>query len=235
MALLSLQRLSRRNTDTSLARKRSRCIRKFQYYFPGGFSGKKYIAWEREYKWNAHRAWQEKLKKEEFTKLLKAKLYEEIARRAVALESKTNLLFSFEKMALRDAVKHKDAAKLFAEGLFDHIYGNKNMQERFENFRDVIAALPVKQTRVLTWPLLTVFGFIADPGQHIFLKPVVTKNAAAKYGFDLHYSSKPNWETYQSLLDFSKLIRKDTLKLHPKDMIDIQSFIWVTGSEEYPD
>ena len=48
-------------------------------------------------------------------------------------------------------------------------------------------------------------------------------------------SSKPNWDTYQSLLDFAALIKKDVAALKPQDMIDIQSFIWVLGSEEYPD
>ena len=134
MTYLKSHGLSRRKADTSIMRRRSKCIRKFQFYFPGGFTGKKYMAWEREYKWNAHLSWQEKLNKEEFANLLKVRAYEEIARRAVTLESKTNLLFSFEKMALRDAVKDKEAAKLFAEGLFEYIYGEKNLPERFENF-----------------------------------------------------------------------------------------------------
>ena len=38
---------------------------------------------------------------------------------------------------------------------------------------------------------------------------------------------------YRSLLKFAAVIKKDLQDLHPKDMIDIQSFIWVQGSEEY--
>ena len=219
----------------SASRKRKKCVRKFLYYFPGGYNGKKYIAWEREYKWNAHLAWEEKLNKQEFSRLLEKKDYGGIAKRAVNLESKTNLLFSFEKMALRDAVKSPVAAKQFAGGLFEYIYGKGDTRQRFEDFRDMLSQLPVKQTRVLTWPLLTVFGFIADPVQHIFLKPMVTKAAAKKYEYDFTYNSKPNWTTYQSLLDFAALIKRDTQKFNPKDMIDAQSFIWVMGSEEYPD
>jgi len=227
-------KLFNRKND-SVSKKRIKCRRKFLYYFPGGFTGSKYIDWERGYKWNAHMDWKEKLNEQEFTKLLRKKEYAEIVKRAVRLESKTNLLFSFEKMALRDAVKTNESAKLFSEGLFDYIYGKQSKKERFENFRDMLSRLPVKQTRVLTWPLLTVFGFIADPSEHIFLKPMVTKKAALKYGFEFNYLSKPNWQTYQSLLEFADLLRKDTKNLHPKDMIDIQSFIWVMGSEEYPD
>jgi hypothetical protein len=180
-------------------------------------------------------AWEKKLNQEEITSLLQKKEYAEIVKRVVGLESKTNLLFSFEKMALRDAVKTNESAKLFSEGLFEYIYGKQSKRESFENFRDMLSTLPVKQTRVLTWPVLSVFGFIADPSRHIFLKPVVTKKAALKFGFEFNYSSKANWHTYQSLLEFAELIKQNTKNLHPKDMIDIQSFIWVMGSEEYPD
>lgn len=87
--------------------------------------------------------------------------------------------------------------------------------------------------RVRTWPLQTVFGFIANPREFIFLKPRVTQAAANAYGLDFLYESKPNWTTYQSLLDFVKQIKKDIIDLKPRDMIDMQSFIWVLGSEEY--
>jgi len=224
-----------RKVLNSPERARRKCIRKFQYYFPGGYQGTKYREWERNYKWEAHLRWEEKLYKKEFKRLLQEGQYAEIAKRAIAIESKTNLLFSFEKMALRDAVKDEASAKLFAKGLYDFLHGTKTIKERFENYRDMLAKLPVKQTRVLTWPVLTVFGFIAQPADHIYLKPTVTKAAAKKYKFDFSYSSKPGWDTYESLLEFAETVRADTSKLGPRDMIDLQSFIWVMGSEEYPD
>lgn len=110
-------------------RARRKCLKKFLYYFPGGYHGKKYIVWEREYKWNAHLDWQEKLNKQVFKNLLAVGDYAEIAKRAVTLESKTNLLFSFEKMALRDAVKTTGSAKLFAEGVYKFIYGTGPIQK----------------------------------------------------------------------------------------------------------
>lgn len=214
---------------------RAKCIRKFLYYFPGGFAGEKYTSWERDYKWAAHVKWKENLYKKEYLRLLSAKDYAEIARRAIWMESGTNLLFSFEKMAIRDAVKTGDGAQLFAEGLFEYVYGKKKLQDRFEAFTDVLASLPRKQTRVVTWPVQTVFGFIANPAEFIFLKPRVTQLAAKKYDYPFKYSSRPNWDTYQSMLDFAAVIQQDVTMLKPQDMIDIQSFIWVLGSEEYPD
>jgi hypothetical protein len=53
-----------------------------------------------------------------------------------------------------------------------------------------VAGLPRRQTRVLTCPLVTVFGFTAR-------------------------------------------VRRDLRDLRPRDMIDIQSFMWVQGSDEY--
>ncbi|MCE3259165.1 MAG: hypothetical protein K0S12_806 [Bacteroidetes bacterium] len=210
-----------------------RAVKKFLRFFKKGFHDQKYLDWERDYKWNAHLLWKEQLDKKEYRRLLDEGDYITIAKRAVNIEAKTNLLFSFEKMALRDAVKSNEGAKLFAESLYDYVYGKGAPQERFENFTSALARLPRKQTRVLTWPLQTVFGFIADPERHIFLKPQVTKKAAAVYGFPFEYSSKPNWNTYQSLHAFAARIKKDHPALKPRDLIDLQSFIWVLGSPEY--
>jgi hypothetical protein len=35
------------------------------------------------------------------------------------------------------------------------------------------------------------------------------------------------------LLAFCELVRRDLEDLRPRDMIDIQSFLWVQGSDEY--
>ncbi len=211
-----------------------RCRRKFLRYFPGGFRDETYIDWERDYKWAAHEQWKEGLNQADYKALLRQRDYAEIAARAVRLESRTNLLFSFEKMAIRDAVKPPEGAQAFAEGLYDFIYGEGTLQRKFERWCEVVGALPRRQTRVLTWPVVTVFGFIAEPRWHVFLKPNVTRTAARAYGWDFHYQSKPSWETYAGLLEFANVVCRDVRDLKPRDMIDIQSFIWVQGSDEYP-
>ena len=81
--------------------------------------------------------------------------------------------------------------------------------------------------------VLTVFGFIAQPARHIFLKPNVTRIAARAYGFEFVYASKPAWPTYASLLEFAERVMRDQRELKPKDLIDAQGFIWVQGSDEY--
>jgi hypothetical protein len=212
-----------------------RCRRKFLRFFPGGFQDEKYISWERGYKWESHERWEEALGQAEFRRLLRAREFAEIASRAVRVEqrSRYSMIFSFEKMALRDAVKSEEGARAFAEGLYEFLHGAGSLERRFERWCETVAALPRKQTRVLTWPLMTVFGFLAQPETHIFLKPNVTRIAAREYGFDFQYKSRPSWETYANFLEFAETIKRDLRDLRPRDMIDIQSFMWVQGSDEY--
>jgi hypothetical protein len=219
----------------ALSRQASQVRRKFLRHFPGGFRDETYLDWERGYKWNAHRAWEAALNQSAFESRIRAGKFEEIAATAIRIESRTNLLFSFEKMALRDAVRSPAGAKAFALALFDLLHGPEPMDARFSNWIDTIGRLPRRKTRVLTWPLVTVFGFIAQPRTHFFLKPTVTREAARRYGVGLQYASKPSWSLYKGLLDFVAGVRSDISDLRPRDMIDMQSFLWVQGSDEYPD
>jgi hypothetical protein len=210
-----------------------RCRRKFLRFFPKGFRDETYIAWERDYKVQAHERWMALLSPAVYAALLADGQYQEAAKRVVQIEARTNLLFSFEKMALRDAVRTPRGARAFTEGLYAFLHGGGDHRRAFEAWCDVLAQLPRRQTRVLTWPLATVFGFLAQPGRHVFLKPNVTRIAARAYDYDFSYVSRPGWETYASLLGFAESIRRDQRDLRPRDMIDLQSFIWVQGSGEY--
>ena len=235
MAMSAVSKASRPASRARTSPGAARCRRKFLRFFPGGFRDETYLAWERDYKWETHERWEEALAREEFRRLLRARQFAEVAARAVRVEqrSRYSMIFSFEKMALRDAVKSEEGARAFAEGLYEFLHGAGGLERRFERWVGVVAGLPRRQTRVLTWPLVTVFGFVAQPDVHIFLKPNVTRAAAAEYGFDFPYKSRPSWETYASLLEFAATLRRDLRDLRPRDMIDIQSFMWVQGSDEY--
>jgi hypothetical protein len=208
---------------TKLSQGARRCRAKLLRYFPRGFHDPLYEDWERGYKWEAHRRWNATLDRDTLQALLKAGKYSEVAARAVAIEARTNLLFSFEKMALRDAVRSRAAARAFAEGLFEFLHGSAELETRFSRWVDVVAHLPRKQTRVLTWPVVTVVGFIAQPELHIFLKPTVTRKAAQRYGIHFPYRPRPSWETYARLLRLARTVRRDLRELPPRDMIDIRA------------
>lgn len=195
-----------------------RCLKKFLRYFPKGFADPKYYEWERAYKQEAHERFEAELNKPKFRRLIAEKRFVEIGATAARIESRPNLLFSFEKMAFRDAVKSPKGAEIFAKGLFDLLYGRGSEEDRFERWCSAVEALPRKQTRVLTHPVVTVFPFIGAPQTHIFLKPLVTQRAAVAYAFDFYYNSRPSWKVYSSLRSFAAQIRRD---------------LWVLGSDEY--
>jgi hypothetical protein len=233
--MLSPTRTSARQSSPSVPNGSGidRAKRKFLRKFPGGFRDETYLAWERDYKWDAHLEWETHLSASGFKAKLRAGAYQEIAARAVKIESGRSLLFSFEKMALRDAVREEAGAKIFSEGLFKFLHGDGPLEQRFLSWVAAVDRLPRKQTRVLTWPLITVFGFIAQPQQHIFLKPNTTREAARKIGMTFDYVSRPNWQTYANYLALAVRVRKAIREMRPRDMIDIQSFLWVQGSDEY--
>jgi hypothetical protein len=214
----------------------ARCRRKFELFYPDGFLDETYLLAERSYKERAHLEWKTELGPADFRKLLARGEFRQIADIAIRIESHTNLLFSFEKMALRDALKTPAGARLFATELYAVLWGRGSPHRKFEDWVQAVADLPRKQTRVLTWPMVTVFGFLARPDKHMFLKPRVTRKAAHAYGFDFQYQSEPSWAVYHSLMTFAAIIRRD-LDRRPgfkaRDMIDLQSFIWIQGSEEY--
>src|SRR3954453_11948464 len=92
------------------------CRKKFLRFFPKGFRDETYLGWERDYKWETHQNWEEALNQNEFRRLLKKREYAETAARAVRTEqrSRHSMIFSFEKMALRDAVNPAAGARAFA-------------------------------------------------------------------------------------------------------------------------
>jgi len=103
-------------------------------------------------------------------------------------------------MAIRDALKSGPARGLSRKVSMLFYAAPAAAKLNSLGWCEVVSGLPRKQSRVLTWPVATVFGFIAQPEAHIFLKPTVTRAAAKEYGFDFRYRSGPSWESYSSLL-----------------------------------
>src|SRR6186997_1802564 len=143
----------------AVQRRRVQARRAFLRVFPDGFRDELYLAWERDYKVEAHREWTAAIGgKADFQAALAAERHRELAAAAVHVESGRSLLFSFEKMALRDAVRSPSGAHRFADGLFDWLHGPGGEEARFERWVEVVRGLPRRQTRVATWPVVTVFG-----------------------------------------------------------------------------
>ena len=92
---------------------------------------------------------------------------------------------------------------------------------RFERHVDVLEGIDAAK-----WTIATYFLFIVYPDQYMFLKPTVTQNAADISGFEINYRPGLNWYTYKSVLSFANYLKAELVELAPRDMIDVQSFMW---------
>lgn len=214
----------------------SLCRRKFELFYPEGFEDETYLVAERAAKERAHLEWDAELAPATFRKLLARGEFRAVCDAAVRIEARSNLLFSFERMALRDAVKTPAGARLFATELYAFLYGHGSPQRRFNDWIEALSDLPQRKSRVLTWPVATVFGFIARPDRHMLFKPRAMRKAAHLYGYALDYRPMPAWPVYQDLLTFAAVVRRDLERkpgFRARDLIDLQSFIWVQGAPEY--
>ena len=201
----------------------------FLRQFPEGFAGEDYLGEERNYKVAASQELQELLGEQVFRGLLDASNHEEITRRALRVVNLTNLLFPQEKMALRDGLHAPQSQEAFARALFALLYGEGSFRSRFDRF-----AACLEELGAAKWTAMTYFPFMASPQEHVFLKPMVTQRAAQLLGVELDYDTKLNWATYAKLLELTQYLREKLVEMgmQPRDLIDVQSFMWCTLGEQ---
>lgn len=196
--------------------------------FPQGFYGEKFIEHEREYKDKAHALAQELLGREPFDSLLEREDYAEIAKRALKIVNATNLIFPNEKMSLKDGLIDSTAQKQFCVALHSLLYGDGVLEQRFVAFAKVLENIDAAK-----WTTATYFLFIVAPSKFMFVKPVITQYSSELCGFEINYKPTLNWLTYKSVLSFSEYLFSEISELKPRDMIDVQSFMWCIAPGTY--
>lgn len=202
-------------------------VERFLEQYPLGFRGDRFVKEERDYKVRAHQLAQETLSKGELARLLSTDGFAEICRRVLQVSNAANLIFPHEKMSLRDGLKSPASQDAFVKSLFDLLYGEDDLSLRFERHVDILEGIGAAK-----WTIATYFLFIVYPEQYMFLKPAVTQNAADISGFEINYRPGLNWHTYKSVLSFANYLKAELVELAPRDMIDVQSFMWCIGPEK---
>lgn len=202
---------------------------RFLQEFPQGFSDPKYCEAERNYKLKAHDIFQRELGIGQAKDLLSKGEIGMLVAKARSVLREVNLLDPrFEVGPFHDAMKDENAAKSFFRALIELLETVPVNAELFAKYADEICALPAARGRVATWPVATVFPYIARPDIHMFLKPEVTQKAERSLGFDLKYKSTPNWTTYERLLQMGRTYLDRLRPMGAVDFVDVQSFIWVS-------
>ncbi len=196
----------------------------FLQQYPGGFADPEYLRRERQYKVEASDLLATSLSGAVLSELMDAKALDEVRRRTFAVLNATNLVHRFELIKLNDALKADGGLERFNAALFALLEGAPEFERRFSGFCEGLAGLGLNN-----WPVATYFAYLKWPTEHMFLKPTPTKRIADACGVALNYRTEPNWLTYRSLLEVVARLREGLSDLKPKDMIDLQSFIWLTA------
>lgn len=192
---------------------------RFLKYFPKAFADPGYVFEERDYKDKA-------------VARIAVILSEDQARNAgpdeclaaIRAFQTTNLVFPVEKSRIKEVLSSNagpaflQSAAIFAEGDFAR------------GLTGMIAAIRAQAQP--SWTMLTYLPFMWRPDQYLFLKPAVTCDFADRIGhsFGRDYAEGMTAGVYQSLLDLGAETRREIAELKPKDLIDVQSFIYVVGA-----
>ncbi len=190
---------------------------RFLHFFPNGFQSDGYAGQERDYKVAA------KTRLDAAVPVEQAKGGAGFGEAILSVFRATNLLSPFEKTRLQDVLRgpHGDP--------FVQAAARFTLGEGKSALRDMERAL--KPHDNAKWTVVTYLPFLWRPAEHMFLKPEVTKDFAARIGhrFASDYEPRLNINVYESLLDLASKTTHELADLKPRDRIDVQSFIWVVG------
>lgn len=203
-----------------------RATERFLELYPEGFYGDKYLSQERNYKVKAHELALKLMGEEALSALCQTGRFEEVSRLAQRVVNATNLIFPNEKMSLKDGLvdpKHQEA---FSNALWKLLYSSEPFENRFTDFARVLCEIGAAK-----WTTATYFPFLVHPKEHMFVKPTVTQKAAELSAFEINYRPELNWLTYKCVLDYSVYLRNALTAIKPRDMIDMQSFMWCIAPE----
>lgn len=211
-------------------------LQHFLAEFPKGFEDPELVTKELRYKRAARAAYLEHFGDDRAERLVADRDTKGIAKGFDAvLAAQVNLLSpKFERAVFGEAMHVGKNALAFTAGLVEYLSeapSAASFDRYVKALEDVKASGKQKLT---TWPLLTLFPFLARPNRDMFVKPGVTQKAADLIGIDIDYDAALTWKTYQGVLRLAKSVDNALAVrgLETKDFIDTQSFIWV--AVEYP-
>lgn len=190
---------------------------RFLHFFPNGFHAADYAERERDYKIAA------KSKLDSTAPIEDAATGGGFGEAILAVFRATNLLSPFEKTRLQDVLRGQNADPFIQAAASFTLGGGK------PTLLDMERAL--KPHDNVKWTVVTYLPYLWRPEAHMFLKPEVTKDFAARVGhpFASVYEPRLNIAVYDSLLDLAAKAASELADLKPQDRIDVQSFIWVVG------
>lgn len=198
-------------------------IEDFLREFPEAFQDPKYLEQERNFKLETSQLCNTLLGQERLAQLIADKDWNTVASDIKTLVNKTNMLqASFERPQLIAAFADTDKQTILIPALYDCLHGEGSPGARLGRFSDVLQDFNLGK-----WTFATYFLFLNDPLNCMFIKPESIKRALEISQYPADYESTPSAALYDQFLGFAAFLKSRLAEHKPRDMIDIQSFIWI--------
>jgi hypothetical protein len=188
----------------------------------GGFDHPRYVADERVYKEKAVALAAKILAPERLRDALGRGAYSEVFDAYRKTVNATNILSPFEKAKLGGVSVEKH--ERFAMALTDLLGSEEGFDGHFDALADTFLDLGIG-----SWPTCTHGLFLLRPDRHLVVKPHYVNRAADALNYSINYETAPSAKTYGRILSLAGYLREKLAArgLLPKDMIDVQGFIWI--------
>ena len=193
-------------------------ISRFLGIFPNGISDSDYLARERDYKVDARKLLNST------APLQEAATGSGFAEAAIKAFARTNIVHPvWEAPRMAEALRSKDGDNLIRR-LARFTLGDRSQLSAITRIASRYGAAK--------WPIVTYLPFLWESDEpHVILRHEPTTIFASSVGHEFPhvYDARLIPGVYESLLDLFTTTQAEIEELNPRDLIDVQSFIWVVS------
>ena len=193
------------------------------------FAHPPFVKDEIEYKQATIRKAADLLSKTELDSLIANGDFDEFVNRIDKIARDNNLLWRNVPSAGDTAViTHPNLDKpTFCTQIRNLLYGDRPTPERLQTFSSYLT----KQDLPNKWPFPTYLLFICHPDTELFIKPRTAEWLLKFMGEPQRIISPPNGQTYAGVKRIANSLYESLAPYGVRDMVDVQSFIWVCARE----
>ena len=208
-------------------------IRLFRWiYGEDPFQSERYFEWERQYKVDLTTEWQATVTEDRLNAAIEGGAPLPYAAEVSTLFTKTNLLPWRYSMCIKD-FGTPEKARTFLEALRALLFDQEVAAAPIDAFNDHMrplydAYLREGAIKPASHSIPSLALWLSDPQHHFFIRPeVVNRAARILTGGVLEGQVQVMTSAYYSrVLALAQTVRSDIAELRPRDMIDVQGFLW---------
>lgn len=211
---------------------RCRIVEILRKDYPGwdSFSHAAFVGDEIDYKHKAAQLASELLSHQELSRLGESNQSDQIVERIEKVAKSTNLLFLSTPSTGDLSILYSDRLDRveFGKRITDLLHGDGDSPERLGRYLAWVEANELPNQ----WTFPTYFLFLCHPDSDLFLKPMVATSFLSLLGSPLKIRGAADSRVYAQCLDIAEELKELLAPEGARDMIDIQSVLWICGRAE---